>query len=104
MNKFISKFQTGIKFVWSQIVAYPKSVFLYLIIIYMGLFTELSKFTIHFHYQSVGYYILFPELILLAYLLFVIHTNGKNFFIKIIWSRKLVRLICRNNSYPVYFP
>ena len=28
MNKFISKFQTGIKFVWSQIVAYPKSVFL----------------------------------------------------------------------------
>lgn len=93
MNKFISKFQTGIKFVWSQIVAYPKSVFLYLIIIYMGLFTELSKFTIHFHYQSVGYYILFPELILLAYLLFVIHTNGKNFFIKITNIILLIYLI-----------
>lgn len=93
MNKFISKFQTGIKFVWSQIVAYPKSVFLYLIIIYMGLFTELSKFTIHFHYQSVGYYILFPELILLAYFLFVIHTNGKNFFIKITNIILLIYLI-----------
>lgn len=81
INKIFVPMGRFAKFAWSQVLAYPKSAFLYLIIIYMGLFTELSRFTIHFHYQSVGYYILFPELILLIYLLFIIHINGKNFFI-----------------------
>ena len=69
MNKFISKFQTGIKFVWSQIVAYPKSVLFYFITIYIGLFTKCSKFIVEFGYD-VGWWIFIPFVLIICLLIY----------------------------------
>lgn len=85
MNKFISKFQTGIKFVWSQIVAYPKSVLFYFITIYIGLFTKCSKFIVEFGYD-VGWWIFIPFVLIICLLIYAKKNNGKNFFINTSFS------------------
>ena len=85
MNKFISKFQTGIKFVWSQIVAYPKSVLFYFITIYIGLFTKCSKFIVEFGYD-VGWRIFIPFVLIICLLIYAKKNNGKNFFINTSFS------------------
>ena len=85
MNKLISKFQTSIKFVWSQIVAYPKSVFLYFMTIYIGLFTKCSKFIVEFGYD-VGWWIFIPFVLIICLLIYAKKLNGKNFFINTSFS------------------
>ena len=85
MNKFISKFQTGIKFVWSQIVAYPKSVLFYFITIYISLFTKNSKIILKFGYD-VGWWIFIPFVLIICLLIYAKKNNGKNFFINTSFS------------------
>ena len=85
MNKFISKFQTGIKFVWSQIVAYPKSVLFYFITLYIGLFTKNSKIILKFGYD-VGWWIFIPFVLIICLLIYAKKNNGKNFFINTSFS------------------
>lgn len=78
MNRFISKFQTGVKFSWSQIVAYPKSMCFYLIIIYIGLFTKNSKIILKFGYD-VGWWIFIPFVLIVCLLIYAKKITEKDF-------------------------
>lgn len=80
MNKILSKIQSKAKFVWSQIKTYPKSTLLYVIIIYIGSFTECNNFI--FKFSSKDYYTLLTPIILILLLLsFIRKKLAKNTFI-----------------------